>query len=176
MAEQTAAATVSRAFVRAAKQPLNEHQLLEATDNGLRMVLMHKGLRYAWYDFDDPMLYWWAGRLMFSVKRELPYMNNEPGCRWLLACESDQCIAFGCVDINRQNVATLRHDYVHPEYRRRGIATALVTQRVEYGRAMNVAGFTATVNKTSLPIYRRAGFKPGGTRGRYTQMVRTAND
>ncbi len=52
--------------------------------------------------------------------------------------------------------------FVDPDYRRRGIAMALVGQVVEVGRARGVPRLEVTANPHALAFYRAAGFTDCG--------------
>lgn len=56
---------------------------------------------------------------------------------------------------------------VHPDYRRRGIATALINELDNYARKKGLALLTLEVrcsNTVAIDIYRRAGFDEAGIR------------
>jgi ribosomal protein S18 acetylase RimI-like enzyme len=53
--------------------------------------------------------------------------------------------------------------FVDPDYRRRGIASALVSQVVEVLRARGVKRLEVTANPHAMEFYRAAGFTDDGT-------------
>lgn len=163
-----------RAFEKAASAISigDEPDVLRTINFGMGLVLGGLPRRYLTMKGEEPMLWWWLGPILPSASRDLPYLRYEPGCTWTLACEADRCVGFACVDVDKHNIAHLRHDYVAPGQRRQGVGSELLRRRLEIGNAANVNGFRATCNKASIRIYEKAGFHEAGRRGSYIMVVR----
>lgn len=169
----TAAESLSRAFIQADGLSIDEAAVLAAVNVGLCNVLRGEPLRFLLLPGAEQMLWWWLAKILPRAASVMPYLRPEPDAAWCLCCEGADCLGFGCVDVNRRNMAILRHGFVLPERRREGIGSELLRQRLAYGREQGVAGFQVTANRETRPLYLREGFKEVGTRGRYFVMVRS---
>jgi 8-oxo-dGTP diphosphatase len=83
----------------------------------------------------------------------------------LLAWDREQLVGFACVS-NRPWSRSLNIDqvFVHPDYRRWGIATELVNRAIAYGRqqAMHTLLAEAPITNPVLMVYLKAGFRVSG--------------
>ena len=100
---------------------------------------------------------------------------GRPGWRLYLAYDGASPIASGAA-FTRHDVAWFGMDATLGDFRRRGAQTALISQRIEDGRAARIIGFTAETGQprageeakhTSYSNYRRAGFTPAYARPNY---------
>jgi len=164
--------TLARAFERAHQQPIDEPAVFAAIGAGLTALLKNQPLRYLSFAGTDPMLAWWLAPVLPLASRTLPYLRAEPTATWFLACDGAACIGFGCIEVNRANLAILRHGFVLPDRRGAGIGSELLRRRLAHGDYLTVNGFQVTTNKETLPLYLKAGFKEAGRRGRYYTLVR----
>jgi putative acetyltransferase len=82
--------------------------------------------------------------------------------------------AAGCGGIAfEENFAELKRMYVRPQYRRRGVARALVAKLEEEARARGVKSLnleTGDAQKPAIRLYESAGFIRCGAFGKYAQM------
>lgn len=106
-----------------------------------------------------------------AVRRELgvPITSDEETEWWLAIGEDDRTIGFAAAR-RRKDVCELRHAYVIPEARGKGVYRRLCEARLEACRNSNSRVARCTVNEKSLPIYLELGFKPVSTRGQYTTV------
>lgn len=65
-------------------------------------------------------------------------------------------------------VGEILNAYTKPEYRRRGIAEALVKQAIEDSRRMNLAYLQLSATKAGYPLYKKIGFTDAASN--YAQM------
>jgi GNAT superfamily N-acetyltransferase len=95
------------------------------------------GRRRAWlaYSGDEPV-----GMVNLTVFERMP-RPGQPPSRW----------------------GYLGNAYVRPEWRSRGIGTALLDALLAYARAEGYARILLAPSEPSVPFYRRAGFGPADT-------------
>lgn len=86
-----------------------------------------------------------------------------------LACDGDRFVGAGGVSFYRvmptvHNVtgkrAYIMNMYVRPEYRRRGIATAILRRLVDAARMWGAGQITLEATEAGRPLYARFGFVP----------------
>jgi hypothetical protein len=102
-------------------------------------------------------------------------LSGRPGWRLYLAYDGETPIASGAAFV-QHGVAWFGIDATLTGYRRRGAQNALISRRIEDGRAARLAGFTAETGQpsagqeaahTSYSNYTRAGFTPAYVRPNY---------
>lgn len=104
----------------------------------------------------------------WSVKSIASELENELAC-WLTAVEGDAVAGY----IGSQTVmgeTDMMNVAVHPEYRRKGIAEALVNALVESLKEQGSRCLTLEVRASNLPahkLYEKLGFTLIGIRPRY---------
>lgn len=108
-----------------------------------------------------------------DVRRDLGAApSSREHYRWIVGTDESGALGgVGAVDI-RGEVAHMRHLYVLPHARGKGLGPMLVTARVALARAMGCKQSTATVSPLCVSIYASAGFSESGRRCRYTIMRR----
>ena len=104
------------------------------------------------------------------IKSEL----NNPSCLYLAAVDGDTLVGY----IGVQTVLDegyINNVAVRPEYRRQGIAAALISLLVEQARAIGLAFMTLEVresNAPAIPLYEKLGFTTVGRRKNYYEKPR----
>jgi len=73
---------------------------------------------------------------MNTVRKELPYLSNDPHRLWFLAFSGNTLIGF-CSLQEHKNVVKLLCDYVFPQYRGNGVYRQLVDVRTTYAERYN---------------------------------------
>lgn len=86
-----------------------------------------------------------------------------------LVCEND--LPAGCAMISFvNNQAGLYWDGVLPEFRMKGVGTALVEYRMNYAKELGYKDIISQNNTTSLNLYKRLGFEQKGGLPLYIQL------
>lgn len=104
------------------------------------------------------------------IKSEL----NNPSCLYLAAVDGDTLVGY----IGVQTVLDegyINNVAVRPEYRRQGIAAALISLLVEQARAIGLAFMTLEVRESNAPaisLYEKLGFTTVGRRKNYYEKPR----
>ena len=104
------------------------------------------------------------------IKSEL----NNPSCLYLAAVDGDTLVGY----IGVQTVLDegyINNVAVRPEYRRQGIAAALISLLVEQARAIGLAFLTLEVRENNAPaisLYEKLGFTTVGRRKNYYEKPR----
>lgn len=121
---------------------------------------------------DRPARFWAALGPFFAsraVRRELPYLSDEPGAAWIVATEGSAVIGFAAAKLN--GTAGLIHGlYVTPEHREQGVAAELVGAALTHLRALGAATVCTTANVNSVAVFRRHGFLDVRSKGGYQIM------
>jgi ribosomal-protein-alanine N-acetyltransferase len=105
-----------------------------------------------------------------SITSEL----NNPLSLWLVAGE-DGCVLGYIGSQTVMGEADMMNVAVHPEYRRRGIAQALVNGLIDALRCNDVTSLTLEVRATNEPakrMYEKLGFQQVGVRKNYYRHPR----
>ena len=104
------------------------------------------------------------------IKSEL----NNPSCLYLAAVDGDTLVGY----IGVQTVLDegyINNVAVRPEYRRQGIAAALISLLVDQARAIGLAFMTLEVRESNTPaisLYEKLGFTTVGRRKNYYEKPR----
>ena len=99
---------------------------------------------------------------------------NNPSCLYLAAVDGDTLVGY----IGVQTVLDegyINNVAVHPEYRRRGIAAALISLLAEQAQAIGLAFMTLEVRESNAPaiaLYEKLGFTTVGRRKNYYEKPR----
>ncbi|MBR4953335.1 MAG: ribosomal protein S18-alanine N-acetyltransferase [Oscillospiraceae bacterium] len=99
---------------------------------------------------------------------------NNPSCLYLAAVDGDTLVGY----IGVQTVLDegyINNVAVRPEYRRQGIAAALISLLVEQARAIGLAFMTLEVRESNAPaisLYEKLGFTTVGRRKNYYEKPR----
>jgi len=95
-----------------------------------------------------------------SVRKELPYLDNEPGRIWFVAVLKNQNnnTVVGFVSLQEKtSKIVMKNDYVYPEFRKNGVYNLLNEKRLAYAQKYDKPlSILATKNFTSY--YQRLGF------------------
>jgi ADP-ribose pyrophosphatase YjhB (NUDIX family)/predicted GNAT family acetyltransferase len=89
----------------------------------------------------------------------------EADLKLLLALDRDQLVGMACLSHRRiTQSANIDHVFVHPNYRRWGIATQLVGHAITYAQEQDVRTLLAEAPITNpvLLVYLKAGFRASG--------------
>lgn len=99
---------------------------------------------------------------------------NNPSCLYLAAVDGDTLVGY----IGVQTVLDegyINNVAVRPEYRRRGIAAALISFLAEQAQAIGLAFMTLEVRESNAPaiaLYEKLGFTTVGRRKNYYEKPR----
>lgn len=99
---------------------------------------------------------------------------NNPSCLYLAAVDGDTLVGY----IGVQTVLDegyINNVAVSPEYRRRGIAAALISLLAEQAQAIGLAFMTLEVRESNAPaiaLYEKLGFTTVGRRKNYYEKPR----
>lgn len=99
---------------------------------------------------------------------------NNPSCLYLAAVDGDTLAGY----IGVQTVLDegyINNVAVRPEYRRRGIAAALISLLIDEARAIGLAFMTLEVRESNAPaiaLYEKLGFTTVGRRKNYYEKPR----
>ena len=99
---------------------------------------------------------------------------NNPSCLYLAAVDGDTLVGY----IGVQTVLDegyINNVAVRPEYRRRGIAAALISLLAEQAQAIGLAFMTLEVRESNTPaiaLYEKLGFTTVGRRKNYYEKPR----
>ena len=99
---------------------------------------------------------------------------NNPSCLYLAAVDGDTLVGY----IGVQTVLDegyINNVAVRPEYRRRGIAAALISLLAEQAQAIGLAFMTLEVRDSNAPaiaLYEKLGFTTVGRRKNYYEKPR----
>jgi len=99
---------------------------------------------------------------------------NNPSCLYLAAVDGDTLVGY----IGVQTVLDegyINNVAVRPEYRRRGIAAALISLLAEQAQAIGLAFMTLEVRESNAPaiaLYEKLGFTTVGRRKNYYEKPR----
>lgn len=116
-------------------------------------------------------------RICFSMPWSAEMIRSElenPSCLYLAALEGDTLVGY----IGVQTVLDegyINNVAVRPEYRRRGIASALISLLIEQAREIGLAFLTLEVrasNNAAIALYEKLGFSPVGRRRNYYEKPR----
>ena len=116
-------------------------------------------------------------KICFSMPWSEDMIRSElenPSCLYLAATDGDILVGY----IGVQTVLDegyINNVAVRPEYRRRGIASALISLLIEQGREIGLAFLTLEVrasNEAAIAVYEKLGFTPVGRRKNYYEKPR----
>ena len=98
-------------------------------------------------------------------------MSSLPTYVWVAAVRGDEVLGIGAIDPRPGGIVVLRHAWVAPEWRKRGIGTAIVRKRIELARQVaGVQRLRVTARPEAARIYGREGFQMVAVRGVYQTM------
>lgn len=100
---------------------------------------------------------------------------ENPNCLYLAAVDGDTLVGYIGVQMVLHDEGYINNVAVRPEYRRRGIASALISLLIEQGREIGLAFLTLEVRESNAPaiaIYEKLGFSPVGRRRNYYRKPR----
>lgn len=107
-----------------------------------------------------------------DIARELeePIFDSAES-NWLLAYDGDAIVAFGCLDASRlekHGEVLLTYGYVLPDYRQRGLHTALFHARLKLAEAFGASAIRGVANGNSRKTFEAHGFSVVRQAGRFT--------
>lgn len=124
------------------------------------------------YHHNDDTLWPLIGRAFGDtrIRRELGSpMASDESHFWLVASMGREVAAFGGAKL-RGTTAALRHAYVYPQHRGRGLFTALLERGLDLLDREGVTRITTCCTPASRDIHLKAGFIETGTRGQYFML------
>ena len=88
--------------------------------------------------YDKKEFYGYMGEVfaLKEIRKELPYLCNEPGRVWFLAFEGEILIGFVSYQESRTKIV-FQNDYVFPEYRGKDIYKKLMDYRLRHIKDKN---------------------------------------
>ncbi len=104
------------------------------------------------------------------IRREL----TDPSCLYLAAVDGDTLVGY----IGVQTVLDegyINNVAIRPEYRRRGIASALISLLIDKSKEIELSFLTLEVrasNEAAIALYEKLGFGPVGRRKNYYEKPR----
>lgn len=122
---------------------------------------------------DRPPEFWLSMGPFFAsraVRREMPYLVDEPDYVWFVIREPREISGFAACHIDKHGVGHLSHLYVKPERRANGVAARLIQERLDWLRKQGVKRASTTASSLSKPQLEKHGFQPVKERGSYTVM------
>jgi GNAT superfamily N-acetyltransferase len=137
-----------------------------ATQNDLPEILAHRRGMYEDMDYND------ANALSAMLTACEPYLSAaliNGSFRGWLAVERERVIGGGAVLINpwpshpydlECRRATILNVYVHPDFRRKGVARQLMKTMIDWCRKESFAAVYLHASKNGRPLYEAMGFKP----------------
>jgi GNAT superfamily N-acetyltransferase len=141
-------------------------QIRPANQNDLPEILAHRRGMYQDMDYND------ANAVSAMLTACEPYLSAalaNGSFRGWLAVEQGRIIGGGAVLINpwpshpydlECRRATILNVYVHPEYRRKGVARQLMRTMIDWCRKEGFAAVYLHASKNGRPLYEAMGFKP----------------
>jgi GNAT superfamily N-acetyltransferase len=104
-----------------------------------------------------------------AVRRELGIaLSSEDSYVWFIAYIDDVVAGFAALDVKGTE---LRHAYIVPEHRGKGIYTQLLDARLKKARELGLHTLKCVAAPDSVAILQKAGFAESGNRGKYTIMT-----
>lgn len=116
-------------------------------------------------------------KICFSMPWSADMIRSElenPSCLYLAAVDRNTLVGY----IGVQTVLDegyINNVAVRPEYRRRGIASALISLLIEQAREIGLSFLTLEVresNSAAIAVYEKLGFGPVGRRKNYYEKPR----
>lgn len=105
-----------------------------------------------------------------DVRREMPYLKDEPRKTWFLARDSKTAEVVGIAGVvHRARWNELCSLYVKPEWRRRGVGRLLTDVRLAFCTDTRVR---SVCNPLTAPSYLKRGFVEVMRRGSYVHLER----
>lgn len=106
-----------------------------------------------------------------SVRKEVPYLDNEPGRVWFIATlKNNPMEVVGFVSYQEmKSTIQLKNDFVYPRYRRNGIYNKLNLKRLEHAQKIGKA-IEILAKKEFTSYYQRLGFKEAKSFVKYNRM------
>jgi len=141
-------------------------QIRPANQSDLPEILAHRRGMYQDMDYND------ANAVSAMLTACEPYLSAalaNGSFRGWLAVEQGRIIGGGAVLINpwpshpydlECRRATILNVYVHPEYRRKGVARQLMRTMIDWCRKEGFAAVYLHASKNGRPLYEAMGFKP----------------
>ena len=138
-------------------------RLLEAYDGDYDVSLYHHS---------DDALWPLIGRAFADnrIRRELGApMASDENHHWLVVTKGRELTAFGGAKV-RGNTAALRHAYVYPAHRGRGVFAAMLARGLDLLDEHGVTRISTCCTPMSRDAHLAAGFIETGRRGQYHLM------
>jgi GNAT superfamily N-acetyltransferase len=146
--------------------PIREISIREATPRDIPEILRHRRAMYESMDYKDADA---LAAMAATTAEYLPRAMSNGSFRGWLAVHGMQIVGGGAVvicpwpshpyDLECRR-ATILNMYVHPDYRRQGIARRLMHTMIEWCRQQHFAGLYLHASKQGRPLYESLGFEP----------------
>lgn len=91
---------------------------------------------------------------------------NDDGRVWFVASLNGCLAGIAAVDVKR-SAGVLKHAYVYPQYRKRGVYSQLLQTRMEYIKDLGLAKIKTRAAPTTAHRFVAMGFVEVGRRGKY---------
>ncbi len=96
-------------------------------------------------------------------------MSSDEQHTWLVAVHQEAVVGFTAVE-QQKNGCMLRHVYVVPESRHKGLMTKLVQHSVKFVKTSGYGSIRVTVPGELLDFYANSGWEETSTRGQYHNL------
>lgn len=108
-----------------------------------------------------------------KIRREFGRpMSSGDDYVWFVAVDADRAIAFAALRV-RNGKAEMCHAYTLPEWRRQGINSALVAERLQWAdRDLSIRQVFTIMKPVRAPKYAPMGFVEHRKRGQYSCYIR----
>jgi GNAT superfamily N-acetyltransferase len=109
-----------------------------------------------------------VARRMWSAKR-----RKQPPVQYWLAYDGERAVGYFNSWGGIEGVGQVEDLFTHPEYRKRGVATALIHHCVAQSRASGACPVVIASDPTDTPkhIYARMGFRPVAIQSKYLKRL-----
>jgi GNAT superfamily N-acetyltransferase len=112
-----------------------------------------------------------------QVQRELGLpMRSDESFTWWLAEESRTVLGFNAAERQKNGVVLLRHAWTRPDWREKGVYTALFDRRLADLKRDGHTRFRTTTSEPALQVVKDRGFEKKRERGQYTVLELTLDD
>ena len=106
-----------------------------------------------------------------SVRKELPYLSNSDATTWVVISENEDIIAFSAFEVFKSKIE-LKHAYVLPEHRNKGIYEQMIDIRMELLSSVTLPITVAVANHDNASRFKGRGFEVEKVTKNYTFMRR----
>lgn len=110
-----------------------------------------------------------------GVRKDLPYLDNDPERKWILLFDNNELIGFGSYEI-KENICKFKNDYIFPKLRRQGYFRKLFRKRIsiiQLNQNIENIIFKATIIPELYSVYYNYGFQIKEKNGNFLKVEKT---